>query len=331
MTTPIDPKPIPQPLPLLTLLPVAQGAGVSVVAPAASAKLEVAERGLKRLRALGLAPRLGHHAFQKGPLYFAGTEAQRLEDLHRAFADKDTSVVACLRGGYGSNYLLDGLDLELIRKHPKPFFGYSDLTGIQLHLLDRLGLPAFHGPMVATDFSRDKGVHLPSFQLALAGVPYSVGPEEGLRILRSGRISSPVRGILYGGCLSILVSLLGTPYEPRTEGKLLFLEDTGAKPYQIDRMLWQLRQAGKLEGARGIVFGEMLDCSSPGASPNLLDEVILRVLGDFDRPIVIGLRSGHVSHGNVTLTLGVEAELRTTDEAELRLLQPAVGRLGIRG
>jgi muramoyltetrapeptide carboxypeptidase len=295
-----------------------------VVAPAASAKLEVAERGLKRLRALGFLPRLAHHAFQKGPLYFAGTAAQRLEDLHRAFADKETSVVACLRGGYGSNYLLGGLDLELIRKHPKPFFGYSDLTGIQLHLLDRLGLPAFHGPMVAADFSSEKGVHLPSFQAALAGEPYSLGPAEGLRVLRSGRISSPVRGILYGGCLSILVSLLGTPYEPRTEGKLLFIEDTGAKPYQIDRMLWQLRQAGKLAGVRGIVFGEMLDCSSPGAAPNLLDEVILRIFEDLDVPIVIGLRSGHVSRGNVTLTLGVEAELRITDEAELRLLQPAV-------
>ena len=320
----MDSNPIPEPGQLLRPLPMAQGAGVSLIAPAASAKVEAAERGMKRLRALGLVPRLAHHALQKGPLYFAGTEAQRLEDLHRAFADKDTSLVACLRGGYGSNYLLEGLDLELIRKHPKPFFGYSDLTGIQLHLLDRLGLPAFHGPMVAADFSRDKGVHLPSFQLALAGVPYSVGPEEGLRVLRAGRLLNPVRGILYGGCLSIMVSLLGTPYEPQTEGKLLFIEDAGAKPYQIDRMLWQMRQAGKLAGVRGMVFGEMLDCSSPGASPNLLEEVILRVFEDFDGPIVIGLRSGHVSHGNVTLTLGVEAELCTTDDPELRLLQPAV-------
>ena len=310
---------------------VQSGAGIGVIAPASFAQPERVERGLEQLRALGFAPRLGQHALEGGPLYFAGRREQRLADLHAAFADETTSAVMCLRGGYGSNYLLDGLDLELIRKHPKPFFAYSDLTGIQLHLLDRLGLPAFHGPMVAADFSSEKGVHLPSFRAALAGEPYSVGPEEGLRILRSGRISSPVRGILYGGCLSILVSLLGTPYEPQIEGKLLFLEDTGAKPYQIDRMLWQLRQAGKLEGVRGIVFGEMLDCSSPGASPNLLDEVILRVLEDFAGPIVIGLRSGHVSHGNVTLTLGVEAELRTTDEAELRLLQPAVARLGVRG
>jgi muramoyltetrapeptide carboxypeptidase len=312
--------------PLLKLAPVVQDAGVSVVAPAASAKLELAERGMKSLRGLGLLPRLGHHAFQKGPLYFAGTAAQRLEDLHAAFADEHSSAVMSLRGGYGSNYLLDGLDLGLIRRHPKPFFAYSDLTGIQLRLLDRLGLPAFHGPMVAADFSSENGVHLPSFQAALAGELYSVGLAEGLRVLKSGRVFNRVRDTLYGGCLSILVSLVGTPYEPQTEGKLLFLEDTGTKPYQVDRMLWQLRQAGKLAGVRGIVFGEMLDCVSPGASPNLLEEVILRVFEDFDGPIAIGLRSGHVSHGNVTLTLGVEAELILTDEAELHLLQPAVTR-----
>lgn len=231
-----------------------------------------------------------------------------------------------LRGGYGSNYLLDDLNLDLIRRHPKPFFAYSDMTGIQLRLLDKIGLPAFHGPMVAADFSADDGVHLNSFQSALAGEPYSVGPAEGLRVLKAGPILHPARGTLYGGCLSILVSLLGTPYEPQTEGKLLFLEDTGAKPYQIDRMLWQLRQAGKLDGVRGIVFGEMLDCVSPGASPELLEEVILSVFEDFDGPIAIGLRSGHVSRGNVTLTFGVEAELSLAQEPALRLLEPAVAR-----
>jgi muramoyltetrapeptide carboxypeptidase len=313
-----------QPRPLLKPAHVGAGAGVSVVAPASSAKLERIEQGIKRMRALGYLPVLGHNAFQKGPLYFAGTTAQRLEDLHQALTDPDTSFVSCLRGGYGSNYLLGELDLELIRRHPKPFLAYSDLTGIQLHLLDQLGLPAFHGPMVAADFSRENGVHLPSFQAALAGDPYSVGPAEGLRILQPGREFSQFRGTLYGGCLSILVSLLGTPWEPRTQGKLLFLEDTGAKPYQVDRMLWQLRHAGKLEGVRGIVFGEMLDCVSPGASLKLLEEVILRVFEDFDGPIAIGLRSGHVSHGNVTLTFGVEAELTITDEATLHILEPAV-------
>jgi len=315
---------------LLKLASVEECAGVSAVAPAASAKVELATRGLERLRELGFQPRFGRHAFEKGPLYFAGTAAQRLEDLHAGFADPGIGFVACLRGCYGSNYLLGGLDLEVIRKHPKPFFGYSDLTGIQLHLLDRLGLPVFHGPMVAADFALEKGVHLPSFHAALEGVPYSLGAAEGLRMLKTGPALRPVRGILYGGCLSILVSLIGTPFEPQTEGKLLFLEDVSAKPYQIDRMLWQLRQAGKLKGVRGIVFGEMLDCRSAGASAKLLDEVILRVFEDFDGPIAIGLRSGHVSQQNVTLTFGVEAELRIDEEATLELIEPAVVKTGTR-
>ncbi len=242
---------------------------------------------------------------------------QRLADLHAAFADETTSAVMCLRGGYGSNYLLNDLDLKLIGKHSKPFFAYSDLTGVQLRLLDELGLPAFHGPMLAADFYLEDGVHLPSFQAALAGEPYSVGAAEGLRALKPGNAS----GVLYGGCLSILVSLLGTEWEPQTEGKLLFLEDTGAKPYQVDRMLWQLRHAGKLEGVRGIIFGEMLDCVSPGAAPDLLEEAISSALAGFDGPIAIGLRSGHVSRQNVTLTFGVQAELNVGAETQLHLLE----------
>jgi muramoyltetrapeptide carboxypeptidase len=179
--------------------------------------------------------------------------------------------------------------------------------------------------MLSADFSREDGVHLPSLQAALSGRPYSIGADEGLRTLHSGQ----AKGTLYGGCLSILVSLLGTPYEPQTEGKLLFLEDVNVKPYQIDRMLWQLREAGKLDGVRGIIFGEMLDCLSPGAPADLLDQVILRVLQDFKGPIAIGLRCGHVSRQNVTLTFGVEAELRVAKQAELHLLEPAVKKQGI--
>ncbi len=303
------------------LLPVAAGAGIRVISPASYAAAQRMERGMERLRALGFNPQTGAHTQTHGPLFFAGTPEQRLADLHAAFADPDSSVVACVRGGYGSNYLLEALDLALIRQHPKPFFAYSDLTGIQLHLLDQLGLPAFHGPMVAADFYLDDGVHLPSFHAAITGKRYTIGNQEGMRTLKPGT----ARGTLYGGCLSLLVSMLGTPWEPHTEGKLLFLEDTGAKPYQIDRMLWQLRHAGKFKEVRGIVFGEMLDCASPGAPPDLLDEALLHAFHDFDIPIAIGLRSGHVSRQNVTLTFGIEAELNLTATGPLlRILQPAV-------
>jgi muramoyltetrapeptide carboxypeptidase len=309
---------------LLKLSVVQFGAALAVVSPASTPQPERVERGLDALRTLGIAPHRSANALTRGPLYFAGTPPMRLDDLHTAFADEAVQAIFATRGGYGSNYLLDGLNLDLIAKNPKPFFAYSDLTGLQLHLLDRIGLPAFHGPMLTADFAREDGVHLPSFQAALAGKPYNVGAAEGMRVLKSGVTTRPARGVLYGGCLSILVSLLGTPFEPRTEGKLLFLEDINAKPYQVDRMLWQLKQAGKLEGVSGIVFGEMLGCVSPGAPADLLEEVILRTLDDFGGPIAIGLRSGHVSRHNVTLTFGVEAELKVSDEARLFLLEPAV-------
>jgi muramoyltetrapeptide carboxypeptidase len=308
------------PATLKKLAAVPQRAGIRIISPASFANAERADRGLERLRQLGFSPRFGKNTQTRGPMFFAGSPKQRLEDLHAAFADAETDIVASVRGGYGSNYLLGGLDLALMQQHPKPFFAYSDLTGMQLHLLDHLGLPAFHGPMVAADFALADGVHLESFQSALGGRPYSVGASEGLRTLKPGT----ARGTLYGGCLSILVSLLGTPWEPQTEGKLLFVEDIGAKPYQIDRMLWQLRAAGKLEGVVGVVFGEMLDCTSPGAPAGLLDDVLLHAFADFDIPIAIGLRSGHVSRQNVTLTFGIEAQLQATSTPQLDLLEPVV-------
>jgi muramoyltetrapeptide carboxypeptidase len=172
-------------------------------------------------------------------------------------------------------------------------------------MLDRAGVPVLHGPMVAADFSRGDGVDLVSFASALGGHAYRLGDESGLRALRPGS----ARGVLYGGCLSLLVASLGTPFAAQTEGKLLFLEDLGEKPYQIDRMLRQLRLAGKFEGVKGIVFGEMLDCASPGAPADLIERVILTVLDWFPGPIAYGLRSGHVSRSNVTLPFGVKAEL----------------------
>ncbi len=302
-------------MPLLKLERVERGAGVRIVAPASFAHPERVELGMAALRELGYQPNMAENGNARGPLFFAGTPEQRLADLHAAFADREAQVVMALRGGYGSNYTLPGLNLDLIREHPKPFFAYSDLTGVQLRLLDELGLPAFHGPMAAADFYLEDGVHLSSFHAALVGQPYDLGPNEGLRVLKPGM----ARGTLYGGCLSILVSLLGTPWEPQTEGKLLFLEDTGAKPYQIDRMLWQLRHAGKLDGTTGIVFGEMLGCSSPGTEPKFLERVIANVFDDFDGPIAIGLRSGHVSRQNVTLVFGVQAELELAPHAEPQL------------
>ena len=300
---------------------VSNGARIVALSPASSARHDRITRGIEVLRGLGYDVVASAHAYGKHAPYFAGSTDERLADLHAAFADPEVAAIVATRGGYGSNYLLDGLDLDLIRRHPKPFFAYSDHTAIQTWLLDQTGLVTFHGPMAAADFAIDKGVHLDSFRAAITGGLVRVGAPQGLRALRSGT----AQGTLYGGCLSMLTASIGTKYEPQTENKLLFLEDVGAKPYQVDRMLRQMILAGKFEGVRGFVFGEMLECGSRGADPELLQQVIVRLLEPFSVPIAIGLRSGHVSGGNVTLPLGIDAELcLESDQPLLHSLERAV-------
>jgi muramoyltetrapeptide carboxypeptidase len=306
--------------PALKPAAVLPGARIAVIAPASSAKAERIDLGIAGLRARGYEVVEGGHLRGRAPQYFSGTVEERVEDFHAAFADPSVDALICSRGGYGSNYLLEHVDLNLIRANPKPFFAYSDMTVLQNLLLDRAGLISFHGPMAAADFYREDGVDEETFETAVTGGMAEIGASEGLRTLRPGRVS----GTLYGGCLSMIVSALGTPFAAETEGKLLFLEDINAKPYQIDRMLRQLILAGKLDGVSGIVFGEMLDCVPPGSDFGILEAVILRVLDWFEGPIAIGLRSGHVSRANVTLPLGIGAELDLNGEPLLRFLETAV-------
>jgi muramoyltetrapeptide carboxypeptidase len=250
---------------------------------------------------------------------------------------QDVRAMICARGGYGSNHLLERILFEKFVHHPKIIIGYSDNTSLLTAIHDRTGLITFHGPMVTKDFASPNGVDLASWNNAVQGVSTWGVPTTGVEILQPGR----ARGHLYGGCLSMLVASLGTPFEIRpsesTNGNddtLLFLEDIAAKPYQIDRMLTQLRLAGKLRRVRGIIFGEMVECIQPGGQDYTLQEVILRTLRGVnpDVPIIYGLKSGHVSSGNITLPLGVEVELIATVDGpdrkvELNILEPATGKI----
>jgi muramoyltetrapeptide carboxypeptidase len=303
----------------LTVPAVRRGSRVAVISPASYPQPEKLAQGVEALGRFGYIPSVGRQALSKANHYFAGSAQARLEDLHAAFLDSATGAIFCSRGGYGSNYLLGSLDLGLLREHPKPFIAHSDMTCMQTWLLDQIGLPSFHGPMVAGDFSVPDGVDEPSLLAALGGERWFVGEASGLRTLTPGRAS----GVLYGGCLTLLAASLGTPYAPRTEGKLLFLEDRDVKPYQLDRLLRQMILAGKFAGVTGIIFGEMLDCVAPGQKTSILDEVILRVLDWFRGPIAVGLRSGHVSRRNVTLAFGIEAELDLVRAPLLSFLERA--------
>lgn len=282
------------------------GDTVGIVAPASYFMRQDFEVGCDTLRGLGYKVVFDESIFDRD-LYFAGSAERRARELESMFTRDDVDALLCARGGYGANYLLPLLDLKKIAASPKPFVGYSDVTSLMTHLYDSIGLVSFHGPMVAKDFARQDGVEPDSWAAALTGntPDFNFAAHSPMQPL----IPGSAEGMLYGGCLSMLAASLGTPYEIHTEGAILFVEDVATKPYQIDRMLMHLKFAGKFEGVRGIVFGEMLDCVQPGNQPFTLQEVILRIVGDLGVPVACGLRSGHVSRSNITLPIGVRARL----------------------
>jgi muramoyltetrapeptide carboxypeptidase len=297
------------------------GDTVGIVASASNVNLAELEAGCEGLRRAGYQPFYLDSILEQD-LYFAGSVERRRRELEEMFARDDVRAILCARGGYGSNYLLESLNLAKIKAHPKIFMGYSDLTCLLTYIADQTGLVTFHGPMVAKDWGHAGGIDLIAWSNAVSGKsPWEIDAESGA----IGLVDGTAEGVLYGGCLSILVASLGTSYEIQTRGKILFLEDVNAKPFQIDRMLMQLKLAGKLRGVRGIVFGEMLSCVQNANQGYTLQEVILRVVGDMGVPVAYGMRSGHVTSGNVTLPLGVRAGLIVKNvQARLKILEAAV-------
>ena len=298
------------------------GDTVGIVAPASNIKRDLLEQGCDALRRLGYKPFYLDSILEQD-LYFAGSPQRRVRELEEMFARDDVRAIVCARGGYGANYLLGELDPAKIAGHPKIFVGYSDITTLLTCFCDAARFITFHGPMVTKDFAHADGVDLASWQAVLTGLAgweISSAADSGAE----GLVDGTAEGVLYGGCLSILVASLGTPHEIRTNGTILFLEDVNAKPYQVDRMLMHLKLAGKLTGVQGIVFGEMLDCAQSKDQPYTLQQVILRIVGDLGIPIAYGLRSGHVTRKNITLPFGVGASLRVNSgEVMLKIMEAA--------
>jgi muramoyltetrapeptide carboxypeptidase len=279
------------------------GDTIGIVAPASAVDKDALERGCERLRGLGYRVFFFESILERSS-YFAGSHERRAWELEQMFAKPFVKAIVCARGGYGCNYLLPRLKLDVIRENPKMLVGYSDATTLLTWITDQTDMATFHGPMVAKDYAE------------CGTMP---GLRGGARIEASGTQirSGEAEGVLYGGCLSLLAASLGTPYEIQTEGTILFLEDVNTKPYQIDRMLMQLKLAGKLEGVKGIVFGEMAGCRPTDAPKGFLHEVLARTLEDFAGPIGMGVRSGHVeSYAAPGETLVIGARCRLRVEAE---------------
>ncbi len=303
------------------------GDTVGIVAPASNIKRADLEAGCDALRRAGYRPFYFDSVVDQD-LYFAGSVDRRARELEAMFIREDVKAVVCARGGYGANYLLEALDLEKIKAHSKIFVGYSDVTALLTYFCDAGSFITFHGPMAAKDWAHDDGVDMSSWLAALAGTsPWE--PNLGTGSGATGLVEGTAEGVLYGGCLSILVASLGTPFEIMTSGTILFMEDVAAKPYQIDRMLMQLKLAGKFEGVRGIVFGEMRDCLQTENQGYTLQDVIQRIVGPLRVPVAYGFGSGHVTARNITLPIGVRARLTVHDrQVSLRILEASVTTAG---
>jgi muramoyltetrapeptide carboxypeptidase len=277
----------------------------------------------------GLKPRIGRNV-RKRDGYLAGTVEHRLEDLHAMFADPEVRGVFPIRGGYGSAQLLDRIDYDLIRRNPKIFVGYSDITAMHLAIHQRTGLVTFHGPVPVSAFTN---YTLDVYRRALFRAeplgtlsnpkdPNELRPKHSLRTIRPGK----ARGRLMGGNLSMIAATMGTPFEVDTRGAIFFVEDVGEQPYQIDRMLTNLRLSGKLQAAAGIIFGECSDCGPRDYKPSFastlsLGEVLDQILGGLQVPVLAGLTIGHTAD-QLTLPIGVMASL-DSDRGELTIEEPA--------
>jgi len=274
-----------------------RGDRLALVAPASGFDKKAFLRGKEKLEEMGFEVVHRQDIFDRTD-YLAGSDERRRDELEEAMSDDSIKGVICVRGGYGTMRLLSMLRWE--RFSPKVFVGCSDITTLVNIIASRLGFVSFHGPMLAGEYgiSDDSEAAGNLFGMLTGNLEYPLLYESpSVTALSNGR----AEGRLLGGCLSLLVSLLGTPWDFDYSGCILFIEDIAEPPYRIDRMLSQLILAGKLSSLRGIVFGEMTRCANQGCS---VKDVIAKKLARLDIPMLYGVHSGH-SSSSVTLPLGL--------------------------
>lgn len=294
------------------------GATLGVVSPGEWLDDARLQKGIESLKAMGFkvkaSPELiKHHRF-------AGTDKDRADALNKMFADPTVDGIICARGGTGSVRLLPYLDLELIRHNPKVFCGYSDVTMLLHHLYKQTGLMTFHGPMLTT-FQEENIFSASHFKAVFAGDTPHLALEDS-----EAHTEGTAEGELIGGNLSLLISLLGTDDEFETDGKILFIEEIDEPPYAVDRMLWHLKRAGKLDGIKGLIVGEMLDIQenhpdNPYGHP--LTEVLAELVAT-GVPVVTNAPCGHGAK-LATFPLGADVRLEVArGGSSLTLLSPSV-------
>jgi muramoyltetrapeptide carboxypeptidase len=298
------------------------GDKVAIVAPASSFTREEFDEGVAELRRIGFEPVYEPSVFAKLGGYLSGDGRLRARAFADAWRDPSIGAIVAARGGYGSVHMLPYLDRGLLREAPKPFIGYSDVTSLLTYLSVGCEIVSFHGPMIAGKIGKGTSAYDLDTMLRSMTDPLPLGElaPSSLETFRPGEAGGP----LFGGTLAQLVASLGTPFAfAPPKGYLLFLEDVGERPFRLDRMVTQLRLAGLLDSAAGIVLGEFVGCDEPSGGLSART-VLAELLKDFSGPVVFGFPSGHTTGPAMTLPFGVRARLMTTGTPRLVIEEAAV-------
>ena len=287
------------------------GDTIGIVAPAGPFDPKIFSQGLSTMESLGFRTRVSDEIFEKSG-YLAGNDAQRAQLVNRLFKDPAINGIVCARGGFGSLRILPLVDFNVIRENPKVFIGFSDITALLTSITTRSGLVSFHGPLVTTLAKASEMTCNTLLGAIASDRPLEVQPANGV-VIQAGRAQGP----LIGGNLTTLCHLLGTPFEPRFNHRILLLEDRGEALYRIDRMLFQMKLAGCFDGIAGLVLGSFEGCGSLDAVFQVFEEHFR----DISVPILAGFAVGH-GEQNLTLPLGIDAIL-DTDRQILTFAEPA--------
>jgi muramoyltetrapeptide carboxypeptidase len=288
------------------------GDTIGIAAPASPFDRKAFEQGVRTLQSLGFQVSIPETIFKEVG-YHAGSDTERAEQLMALFGDDSIKAIFCARGGFGAMKILPLLDFDLIRKHPKVLVGFSDITTLLVAIHRACNMVVFHGPLV-TSLAETQGDTVSALTNAVSSSePLVLKPSQPV-ILDPGETT----GIVIGGNLTTLNHLVGTPFQPRFAGCLLFLEDRGEAPYRIDRMLTQLLLGGHLDGLAGVVLGSFDGCGEPRE----VHDIVKRIFEDKAIPILAGFNMGHGKE-NITLPIGLEAVLNTQDST-LRFEEAAV-------
>lgn len=306
---------------------LALGDTIMFVAPAGEVLTDDVVRAKQKLEQMGYVVQYDEDITrQRG--YLAGTDEQRAREFMKAFSDRNVDAVFCFTGGYGTMRMLDRLDFDVIAANPKIMCGFSDITGLHLAFAAKANMVTFHSPNVDSGISKTDGLNKFSAESFWKNVLANQAPEgyayeppaaSPLETIHTG----VGRGKLTGGNLSLVAALTGTPYEIETDGKVVFLEDVHEAPYRVDRMLSQLRLAGKLSKPAAVVLGKFTDAAArPGDATLTMQEVFRDYFADVAYPVVVNFPAGHHAF-NATLPMGVEVEV-DADKKVVRVLTSPV-------